>query len=78
MYDDATSIESPSILDSLLGLARGGVSIYREATAPAPTAPLPALPRAGMAAPVPWHMKPMVWVAAAVLIVGSLLLARRT
>lgn len=77
MYDEATSIESPSLLDSLLGLARGGVSIYREATIPGPTAPLPAVPRAGMAAPVPWHMRPLVWVAAAVLIVGGLLLARR-
>lgn len=77
MYDEATSVESPSVLDSLLGLARGGLSIYREVNAPGPTAPLPAAPRPGMAAPVPWHMKPIVWAAAAVLILGGLLLALR-
>jgi hypothetical protein len=77
MYDDATSIESPSLMESLLGLARGGLSIYREVNTPGPTAPLPAAPRPGMAAPVPWHMKPMFWAAAAALLLGGLLLARR-
>ena len=77
MYDQTSSLESSSFLDSLLGLARGGVEIYREVNRPDPVAALPAVPRAGLAAPVPWHMKPLVWVAAAVLLLGGLFLALR-
>ena len=77
MYDQTSSLESSSFLDSLLGLARGGVEIYREVNRPDPVGALPAVPRAGLAAPVPWHMKPLVWVAAAVLLLGGLFLALR-
>lgn len=77
MYDQPTSLESSSFLDSILGLARGGVDIYRGATAPVPVAPLPAAPRVGLAAPVPWYKQPLVLVGAVVLLLVGLFVVRR-
>ena len=61
-----------------LDYLRAGADLYRTVRGdPALPAPPIVVPRAGLAAPVPWHMKPLVWVAAAVLLLGGLILALR-
>lgn len=63
----------------LLDFLKVGADIYRtsrnDPAKPSPVAP--AVPRAGLAAPVPWYKRPMVWAGAAVLLLLGVLLVRR-